>query len=102
MGLFSYLGIRVPRPGDDSIADQALRTALAGAAYAHQTLRESLRSDPFFGTIICRALGCQDPECKGPTPILDLRSRQMPPIVDKLSEGHNPVLPKPEDPDERQ
>lgn len=97
MSFLSFFGIRAPQPGDDSIADLALRAALDGAAYAHGTLREALRTDPVFGSVICRALGCQDPECKAPLPTLERRTDQIPPVIDTLSEGEAPVLPQQKD-----
>ncbi len=93
MGLLAVFGIRPPRPGDDSVANRAILAAFSGAAIAHNTLRRNLRTDPFFAGIICKAMGCAHPDCQAPLPALIERAHQIPPIVDRLSEGSAPVLP---------
>lgn len=98
MGLLSFAGVRPAQPGDDTLADRTLRAALAGVAVAHETLRESLRHDPFFAGVICRAMGCNHPQCLAPLPALEERIQQIPPIVDLLSEGSARVLPAPLNP----
>jgi hypothetical protein len=93
MGIMSKaFGIQPPRVGDDTLADRALRAALAGAAIAHQHLRENLRSDPLFGPVICRALGCADPDCTA-VPTLEKRAEQIPPVINKLADGAGEILP---------
>jgi hypothetical protein len=93
MGLLRFVGVQAPKPGDDTIADRAIREVLEAANNAHKRLREHLRNEPGFVGIICRALGCTDPECVAPLPVVQERIEQIPPIVDKLAEGTSPILP---------
>lgn len=95
MALFRFLGIRLPRPGDDSIANRAILEAFSGTAIAHNALRRNLRIDPFFASVICKAMGCAHPDCGDPLPAIAERAEQIPVIVDKLSEGSAPILPRP-------
>jgi hypothetical protein len=57
MGILSLAGVKLPKPGDDTAADRAIRQALELAACAHKTLRDNLRTDPAFAQTICQALG---------------------------------------------
>lgn len=98
MHLLKFAGVRLPKPGDDTVADQAIRSALAAVADAHGRLRRLIASDPHAAGIICRALGCQHPDCQDPLPVIEARSGQIPPVIEKLSDQpQNPVLPKPHD-----
>lgn len=91
MGILSLAGIRLPRPGDDTVADRKIRQALESSACAHRSLRHSLQTDPKFAGIICRALGCSQDGCgsplalaASPLPVVEARAERMTDIAAKL------------------
>jgi hypothetical protein len=97
MRLMSVLGIRPPQPGDDTLADRAIRAAVSAAHCAHEMLRENIRHDPQFAGTICRALGCAHPDCVAPLGAIEARVNQIPKVVSAALGGSAQVLPFPID-----
>jgi hypothetical protein len=87
MGILSLAGVKLPKPGDDTAADRAIRQALELAACAHKTLRDNLRTDPAFAPTICQALGCNTGACAegGAMPHLERRAERITRDVERLA-----------------
>jgi hypothetical protein len=96
MGLLKLFGVRLPRPGDDTDADRVIREAVTDAFTAQQKLRENIQSSPGFAGIICRALGCEHPDCTTPLQSLHDRVMQIPKVVSAALGGSSQVLPSPD------
>jgi hypothetical protein len=97
MRLLQIFGIRPPRPGDDVVADRTIRQAVTDAFCAQQKLRENIRHEPGFAGVICRALGCEHPDCLVPMRSIESRITQIPRVVSVALGGSSQVLPLPLD-----
>jgi predicted RND superfamily exporter protein len=95
--VLQLFGIRPPRPGDDVAADRTIRQAVTDAFTAQTKLRENIRHEPGFAGVICRALGCEHPDCLAPMRSIEERITQIPKVVSVALGGSSQVLPLPFD-----
>jgi hypothetical protein len=95
--VLKLFGIRLPRPGDDVAADRTIRQAVTDAFTAQTKLRENIRHEPGFAGVICRALGCNHPDCLVPMSSIEKRITQIPRVVSVVLGGSSQVLPLPLD-----